>query len=182
MMNVNVAERFIASDPPRVNATLTTAGLPFINLRSTGGNGDFNDSYQYGKYHDKAFPGLVQGTDSNNFAVLATSTVTIPSAGQWTFSVNSDEGFRLTLTGYGQTYTSEYVGERTLGHTYATFNIASSGDYALRLVYFEHLGDSSLELSAASGSHNSWDGSFRLVGDTGNGGLSAVSAVADRWQ
>ena len=39
------------------------------------------------------------GADINDFVTQATGIVTIPTAGDWTFGVNSDEGFRVTISG-----------------------------------------------------------------------------------
>ena len=43
------------------------------------------------------------------------------------------------------------------------------------VVYFQHADNSSLEVFAAPGLHGNFDDSFRLVGDTANGGLEVTT-------
>ena len=112
------------------------------------------------------------GTDFDCFVTKATGRVHIPSAGNWTFGVNSDDGFSCTVN--GQTFA--YDGLRSPGDSFGTINFAAAGDYDLSLVFFENGGGSSLELFAASGQKSAFDSTFRLVGDTANGGLAVQSA------
>ncbi len=51
----------------------------------------------------------------------------------------------------------------------------SAGDYPVHIVFYECSGGSSLEFFAAAGSKSVYDSTFRLVGDTGNGGLAVKS-------
>ena len=46
---------------------------------------------------DRPFPGLNISGDVNDFVIKASATITIPAAGNWTFGVNSDDGFSLTI-------------------------------------------------------------------------------------
>lgn len=116
----------------------------------------------------------------DNFALEATGLLTIPTAGLWSFGVNSDDGFRLTLERNGQVLTSSYDGGRGPSDTIQVFNVAEPGQWNIRLVYFEQGGGSEVELFAAPGNHPAFDGGvFRLVGDTANGGLAVGSVLAD---
>src|SRR5439155_24891266 len=96
-----------------------------------------------------------------------------PAPGNWTFGVNSDDGFRLTIGNF----TMSYANPRAPGDTLQTFNFPAAGDYALRLVFYECGGGSEVELFAAQGSFASWGANFRLVGDTANGGLAVKAPV-----
>ena len=95
----------------------------------------------------------------------------IPSAGNWTFGVNSDDGFGLTIGNQSMAYD----GLRGASDTLKTFTFAAAGDYPLSLLFFENGGGSGLEMFAAPGSKAGFDSTFRLVGDTANGGLSVSS-------
>ena len=129
-------------------------------------------SAHYG--NDNTFPGLTIGLDQDNYALEATATITIPGPGDWTFGVNSDDGFSLTIGSFSMSYPNP----RGPGDTLQTFAFPAAGDYALRLVFYECGGGSEVELFAAQGSFSIWDSTnFRLVGDTANGGLAVKSPV-----
>ena len=131
------------------------------------------------------------GTDTNDFVVQATATIMVPTAGAWTFGVNSDDGFSFQVigatftsitngnpnppnpgTGVG-TDTMEYDAPRGAGNTLGTINFAQAGTYNVRLVYYERAGGAEVELFAAPGSYTAFNNNFRLVGDVAHGGLSA---------
>ncbi len=137
-----------------------------INYFNTGG------AAHYGS--DSTFPGLTMGVDQGNFVVKATATIAIPAAGNWTFGVNSDDGFILTIGGTSMSFPNP----RGPGDTLQTFNFPAAGTYSLDLVYYECGGGAEVELFAAQGSYTSWNATnFRLVGDTANGGLAVTAPV-----
>ncbi len=139
---------------------------PVINYVNTEG------SAHYGS--DRTFPGLMIGADQENFAIHATGTLTIPAPGNWTFGVNSDDGFELWIG----SDTMSYPNPRSPGDTLQTFNFPVAGDYDIDLVFYECGGGSEVELYAAQGNYGSWDAThFRLVGDVANGGLSVTAPV-----
>ncbi len=71
-----------------------------------------------------------------------------------------------------------YPDPRGPGDTLQTFNFPAAGDYPLDLVFYECGGGSEVELFAAQGSYTTWNATnFRLVGDTGNGGLAVQAPV-----
>lgn len=151
---------------PAQQVSVTGENVSLINYLNTGDAGHYGD--------DLTFPGLAPGVDVDDFVVEVTATLQIPSAGQWTFGVNSDDGFHLSI---GDTFTMTYPNQRAPGDTLATFNFPAAGDYPLRLVFYERGGGAELELFAAPGSRSAWDSAnFRLVGHTAGGGL-AVRAV-----
>jgi hypothetical protein len=157
------AAQSVVSDPSQQMAVFAE-NAPVINYLNTGG------AAHYG--NDRSFPGLSLGVDQDNFALEATATITIPSPGNWTFGVNSDDGFSLSIGGFFMSYPDP----RGPGDTVQTFNFTAAGDYPLDLIFYECGGGSEIELYAAQGSFGAWDSTnFRLVGDLANGGL-AVSA------
>ncbi len=171
-INVNTitdAEAVIADQSKQTTVVHTQAA--YINYLNTGGTAHFAA--------DLPFPGTTIGSDVDDFVILATGTVIIPAAGNWTFGVNSDDGFALQLTHGTDVFNTSYPNPRGPSDTLAVFNIPDAGAYQLRLSFYERGGGSGLELFAASGSHSGFDSSFRLVGDIANGGLSVVGFGGD---
>ncbi|MFI5382012.1 MAG: Ig-like domain-containing protein, partial [Tepidisphaerales bacterium] len=122
------------------------------------------------------FPGGVRsvpGNPSVEYVIKATGKVVIPSTGQWSFDVNSDDGFRLTIG----TNSFQYDAGRGATDSFATYTL-SSGAYDISLLYFQGEGGHSVDVSAMPGNcNNTWNGTFRLIGDTANGGLAMNSSA-----
>jgi hypothetical protein len=164
--SLTAAEAVLADPSSQTEVVAETASL--INYFNTGNEGHY--------VNNNPFPGTTMGTDIEDFVVLVTGMVLIPDADEWTFGVNSDDGFGLELTNGIDDFNSSYPDPRGPSDTLATFNITQAGLYDLRLVFFERGGGSELELFAARGNFAAFDsGSFDLVGDTANGGLEASS-------
>ena len=149
--------------PPDPDAS-KLAGSPErpVATVNTGSGGNFAG--------DVTFPGFTINVDEDNFVTEATGILTIPTSGNWTFGVNSDDGFRCVIGAN----TFSYPSPRGPGDTFATFNWAA-GEYPLRLVFYECGGGSELELFAAPGAWPGFNANFRLVGDTAGGGLAVKS-------
>lgn len=161
--NLAAADGVLANPSQQVSVSSENAGV--INYFSTGSEGRY--------LNNNSFPGQAMGVDVNDFVVEVTANVHIPSAGPWTFGVNSDDGFRLNV---GASFVVAFPDPRGPSDTLGVFNVPAAGDYALRLVYYERGGGAGLELFAAPGSHATWNATnFRLVGDTANGGLAVRS-------
>ncbi len=158
--DLSTAESVLAS--PALQAAVFTANPAVINYLNTGSGANFGG--------DATFPGMTINVDENNFALEATGIITIPTSGFWTFGVNSDDGFSVTLGAN----TFSYPSPRGPGDTLATFNLPA-GDYPVRLVFYECGGGSELEFFAAAGTFTSFNSAFRLVGHTANGGLAVKS-------
>ena len=156
-----VAQSVIAN--PSQQLAVYSENSPVINYLNTG-----SASHYAG---DRTFPGLTIGVDQDDFVIEATGIITIPAPGNWTFGVNSDDGFSLTI---GSTVMS-FPNPRGPGDTLQTFNFPTAGDYSLDLIFYERGGGSEVELFAAPGSLAAWSSSFQLVGDTTNGGLAVRS-------
>ena len=124
-----------------------------------------------GGHYGNAF--LFPAGYSDQFALRATADIEIPSAGDWTFGVNSDDGFRVVFEGIGS---FEHPNPRGPADTLATFNFPTPGLYRMNLFFFERGGGEEVEFFAAPGAHSSWNSDdFRLVGDVANGGLAAYT-------
>lgn len=137
-----------------------TANPSVINYLNTGDGANFGN--------DTSFPGFTIGVDEDNFVMQATGIITIPTTGYWTFGVNSDDGFSVTIG----TNSFSYADGRGPADSLATFKL-NAGDYPVTLVYFEIAGGSEVEFFAAHGSYASYNTSFALVGNTN--GLSVKS-------
>ena len=68
-------------------ASETSAIAPLINYLDTGSDGRFGNNNIY------------PGGGGDNFAIHATGTIIIPTAGVWTFGSNTDDGSRLRIDG-----------------------------------------------------------------------------------
>lgn len=159
--NIDVAESMVA------NPGMWKTDRPYpllaqhasINFFGTDSPGAFGA--------DQAFPGhSAIGEDRENFILTARGTIYVPTAGQWTFAVGSDDGFRLRISGHGADFVCEYTTGRGFDATLGTFNFPVAGAYDLQLTYYENFGGSGLELSSAPGFLETFSpGSFLLVGD-----------------
>ncbi|MGQ9576020.1 MAG: lamin tail domain-containing protein, partial [Thermoguttaceae bacterium] len=164
---------------PAYQSAVYTETASVVNYLNTGGSGHFTS--------DAAFPNMAIGTDYNDFVVQAKGILRIPTTGAWTFGVNSDDGFRLKITGatfnaaYGAAGTTvngdtlEYAAPRAPNDSFGVINSLAAGDYDVELTFYERGGGSCVELFAAPGAKTGWDSSFRLVGDTASGGLVVMS-------
>jgi hypothetical protein len=160
--------------------TVTTYAATTINFADpqSAASGEFTPNTNFGGN---------TGSDDNNFAMRVHGTIHIATAGQYTFGVNSDDGFSLNINGATfssttncdgvGTDTIQFTGRRTASDSFGVTTLAV-GDYDIELYYFAYTGTSGLELMAASGAKTTFNSSFKLVGDTANGGLPLVR-VAD---
>ncbi|MFO1499875.1 MAG: Ig-like domain-containing protein, partial [Verrucomicrobiota bacterium] len=176
----------LANEPP---LPATVAAFFVQVFRSRYGVGDLNTALSVlaGNWTDVTvanvgainfvgpkFPNAVgfPGGGGDNFVTLVTGKVTIPTAGQWTFGVSSDDGFRLRINGQEKSF----AGTRGAGEPdLLTVTFAAAGDYDLELLHFENGGGEALELMAAPGAPTAFNDTFRLVGDTANNGLAVKS-------
>jgi len=176
-----VAAEAVIADPAQ-QSWVASENIGAINYFNTGGHGHY-------AANENSFPGLFIGQDANDYVVNVKAQVEIPSPGAWTFGVNSDDGFRLTIEGATTTQvtnsatpaggdTISYPNPRGPGDTLGVFDFPAAGDYQLEIVFYERGGGSCLELFAAQGTFTAWNGTdFHLVGDTASGGLAAEADV-----
>ncbi len=159
--SLSAADSVLAN--PSQQAAVFTETRNVVNYMNTGGGANFGN--------DATFPGLTINVDSDNFVLEATGIITIPTTGNWTFGVNSDDGFRVDIGAN----TFSFPAPRGPADTLATFNLAA-GDYPVRVVFYECGGGAEMEFYAASGSQGTFNAAvFRLVGDTAGGGLAVKS-------
>lgn len=147
---------------PAQQAAVFTANPGVMNYLSTGDDAHFGSG--------ATFPGFSIGVDENNFVTEATGILTIPVSGNYTFGVNSDDGFTATIGGN----VFEYPSPRGPSDTLATFFLAA-GEHSIRVVFYECGGGAGVEFFAAAGVYSGFDAAFRLVGDTAGGGLAVKS-------
>ncbi len=163
---------------PTEQASTYNATSSVVNFAATGAGGHYTATVD-------AFPGLQLGTETDDFVVDADGSITIPAAGEYTFGVNSDDGFGMSIP--GATFsngvnattasgdTMAYDALRPPGDTFATASFPAAGTYNLALTYYQNGGGASLELFAAPGSQTGFNDAFELVGDTTDGGLAVTS-------
>ena len=185
--SVETAEQVI-NTPSEQTSVINATESDLNFLGSGGGNGHFGN--------DNPFPGTSSTSAAeNNYVMQSTGTLTITSsqAGYYTFGVNSDDGFSLTITGADFTSltgatnatgsnTMEYDGSRGAADTLGTTYLAA-GSYPLNLVYFQGNGGWAMEFYAAKESSSagvtSFDANSILVGattaTTASGGTSTTT-------
>ena len=121
--------------------------------------------------------------------MTGTGLIYIPAAGTYTFDVNSDDGFSLTIGGAnfisGTNTTSltstsfAYDAGRGEADTLGVANFAAAGYYPISLLFFQGTGPSGVEVSAATGSQSAFSSTlFHLIGDTADGGLAMGGTYA----
>ena len=78
--------------------TIVDYTAPALNIQDSGGAGNFGDDATYGV----VTAGLVAKESVDNISLIAKGTVRIPEGqgGDWTFGVNSDDGFTVQFPGY----------------------------------------------------------------------------------
>lgn len=110
----------------------------------------------------------------NNYAIKATGFINIPTAGTYTFGLNSDDGGRIKIDGITVMLDDTNHGPADhLGSTTLT-----AGTHSFEVIMWEGGGGDEVEFYAAAGTYAVWDPVMRLVGDTGNGGLTALTVPA----
>ncbi len=180
--SVTQAESVISTPADQTSTVSQTDSV--LNFMDTGGGGHFGN--------DSPFPGMSIGEGLSNYVLQATGTIQITSAqaGYYTFGVNSDDGYTLTIS--GANFSNGVNTTTCSGGTMAESNPQSpsdslattylaAGSYPVNLVYYQDGGGASLEFFAAKESSSSGVTSFdatnsHLVGDTADGGLAVNSA------
>ena len=165
---------------------------PVVNLYDSGGRGRFANDSLFRTDPDQT---TADNDTVNNIAVIATGTVRIPSTGMYTFGVNSDDGFRLTIGGQrfevaaGQAGTAitpsgalQFNAGRGVNDSLGTIFLAA-GDYPIQMMSWEGAGGGAVELYASPGTKTAFDpATFNLVGGAavpGTTGRNRVVSVGD---
>ena len=170
--NVDAAESMVANSA----CWKTDRPYPIVGHYDTI---DFHGTSSSGSFTNNVlFPGhSYANEDRDCFVVVTEGSVYVPSAGEWTFGVGSDDGFRLRISGHGMNFVSEFPGGRSFATTLATFNFPVAGVYDVSLVYYEDSGGASVEFSVAQGFQSAFSlDAFRLTGDP-EGGILHAGAI-----
>jgi hypothetical protein len=166
------------------NATKTVRDYqaPVLNIWDNGGRGNYVGDSDYrmvtlGLAPDPDPPGGGgdDQDDINHVAVVATGRVRIPRSGVWTFGVNSDDGFRLSIA--GKAFNTPTNGEiingslvfydgRGTANSLGQVTLAA-GDYDIQLLNWEGGGGAAVEVFAAEGAHTAFNHNFNLIGAQG---------------
>jgi len=150
------AATLLLDDPTRGVGDATQAVHPWINLLTTGVQGEFTN--------DQTFAAPFNVSRSS-FAVRFTGFIFAPAPGVRYFGVNSDDGFSLWIDGQ---LVGEYADPRAPATTDVTqnrtagtmsFNFPAAGNYFLVLDYYENGGGESIEFFQT----NSTGGDRRLI-------------------
>ncbi|MDB6120964.1 MAG: hypothetical protein JWO08_4745, partial [Verrucomicrobiaceae bacterium] len=142
------ADAVLAGTNRTSNWTGSGAVVNFVG--SGGGDGNFTGT---------VFP----GGDGDDFAVRATGIITIPTAGAWSFGINSDDGCRVKVDGT-TVFTDDT--QHAAGDHFGTVTL-TAGTHTIDAVFFERAGGESFELFAASGTKSAFSTSFKLIGSSG---------------
>ncbi|HNU52389.1 MAG TPA: lamin tail domain-containing protein, partial [Verrucomicrobiota bacterium] len=167
--DVDAAEAMVANSSYwRTDVTYPIVGsYDTIDFHANSSSGVFTQNLLFPNH-------AYAGQDKDTFVLVAEGAIYVPSAGQWTFAVGSDDGFRLRISGHGVDFVSEYLTGRSFATTLATFNFPVAGVYALSLIYYENYGGASVEFSVAEGFQATFSGEvFHLTGDPAGGILHA---------
>jgi hypothetical protein len=178
------AQAIFRSGTGTVNTTAST--INYKDPDAGGGNGAFGLTTARAN-----FPGQTDGTDDNDFAMVANGVIRIVQEGDYTFGFSGDDGGALRILGgvFSQiTSKGDSANAQAFGDTVAFDNPTGDsnvlavmhltpGDYPLEYEFFERAGGAFAELYAAQGVFTDRaDPAFHLIGDTANGGLALVDA------
>ena len=123
----------------------TAPYVNYTNTPSASGNFSTNSTTNGQEIADWTYPGMTIGTETDNYVMQATGTITIPTAGYWTFCANTADGFSATINGVNFQSNSAAV-------SFDTIHFASAGTYPVTFMQFANTGNSYAEFSAAPGS------------------------------
>lgn len=129
---------------------------PFIDMHDSGGTGRFPYNQNYGVVE----AGYKDRGSVDNIAVVMSGWIEVPETDWYTFDVNSDDGFELSVdhrivmeANYGKGASD------VLGQAYLT-----AGVHPIRVLYWEGGGGAAVEVMSARGFKTGFDGSFNLIG------------------
>lgn len=145
-------------DPLVLSSSSTVAET--LNLLGEGADGHYG------------FNQVPPGGGGENYVVEATGFIQIPTAGTYTFGLNSDDGGRIVINGTTVMEDDSFHGPED---RFGSVTLAA-GTHSFQAVMFEGGGGDGVEFFAAPGNLTSFDAAvFRLVGDVANGGLAATT-------
>jgi uncharacterized repeat protein (TIGR01451 family) len=138
--NIDDAQALLAPGAPNVKFTAfdDPAQATVINYADTVVNNAPPLSGDFGNDRDiRKIPGNGFGTGpQENYVIHASGFIQIPTAGAWTFTVNSDDGFLLTM-GASNTMIAGFPDEKTPSNISGVADVPQPGMYHYDLVYFQ---------------------------------------------
>jgi hypothetical protein len=130
---------------------------------------------------------------NDDFAMIAHGQIVIPEGqgGDWTFSVNSDDGFELYIPGArfepvsGEAYATQYGSllfpyDRAASDSLGQVTL-QPGVHNIELIFYENQLYGTVELSAARGRKTNRDQTFALVGAPAQNVVGRTPWLADRF-
>lgn len=109
-----------------------------------------------------SFPG---NPGAVRFTSRSKGTIRVPAAGDWTFAVQSDDGYRVKISGngYSTVFSGKLTAEKAICHT---VTLPAAGDYEVEVLHNNGGVGAFLDFSAAKGRFTDFRPSeFKLVGD-----------------
>ncbi len=163
------------SGMPGARSLLSGSSPSLMNLTSSYPLINFGDPHDLdGHFGGDVTPFTFNTLPSSTFYALhATATVLIPTAGWWSFGVNNEGGFTLQVGGLNTHFATMHNPSDTI----APFYFTSAGLYPVDLTLFAKPGRSDVELCASPGKYKHWKEprtNWQLVGDTAEGGIEVV--------
>lgn len=161
--DLDLAETLIAQ-PATQQFTLADNGVATINYidNDARSDGDFGNDRDL---NDIAGSQFDANADDDDFAMKSTGFIYLPQAGEWRFTVNSDDGLRLRIGGWE---VAKFFDLKAGSDVNGVFSAQAPGFYSYELVYFEGGGGSGLDFSARGPGQST----NILVGDVTHGGLA----------
>ncbi|MDB6154394.1 MAG: hypothetical protein JWL90_2847 [Chthoniobacteraceae bacterium] len=134
-------------------ASETTAIVAQLNLLGDGGDGHYASNLN--------FP----NGSAEPFAIKATGSITIPTAGTYVFGLNSDDGGRIKIDGAAVMIDDTNHGASD--HLSGAINL-TAGVHSVEVIMWEGGGGDEVEFFAAPGALTAWNATnFKLVGAVG---------------
>ncbi len=120
----------------------------------------------------------------DDFILRARGTFVIPEGqeGDWTFGVDGDDGFQLSIDGQVFLEAPNNTGN-ALGVAGVDFIDLDAGEHDIELIWYERGGGAFVELFAAQGDFEEFaDGDFSPIGFAGSAGVQGTTpTVPDGW-
>ncbi|MES2595030.1 MAG: Calx-beta domain-containing protein [Verrucomicrobiota bacterium] len=157
--NITACEALLALPKGHANIlSEATVIAPSINYLGDGAEGRYGDNLP-----------LPNGT-AEPYAFKATGTITIPTAGNYVFGLNSDDGGRIKID--GTAVMTDDSNHGPLDNLSAPVNL-NAGSHSVEIIMWEGGGGDCVEFFAKAGTDTAWNADFKLVG--GPGGLPVVT-------
>ncbi len=133
--------------------------IPTFNVLGNGSDGHYGNNRLLP-------PGIEE-----QYVCHGTGTLYIPTAGPWTFGINSDDGGRIVID--GNVVVDDPTAHGAQDHL-GTVTL-TAGPHSFEVFYWESWGGDEGEFFAGAGTSVAWHAGMRLVGDTPNGGLAVTT-------